>query len=40
MDEKLSPLFPVDWEAGGGGAVVTNEWCITVSSFYCPFHVL
>ena len=25
MDEKsLSPLFPV-----GGGAVVTNDWCIT-----------
>ena len=25
MDEKLlSPLFPVD-----GGAVVSNEWCIT-----------
>ena len=28
MDEKsLSPLFPV----GGGGAVVTNDWCITYS---------
>ena len=27
MDEKsLSPLFPV---RGGGGAVVTNDWCIT-----------
>ena len=27
MDEKsLSPLFPVD-----GGAVVTNDWCITYS---------
>ena len=27
MDEKsLSPLFPV---GGGGGAVVTNDWCIT-----------
>ena len=30
MDEKsLSPLFPVGgWVAGGGGAVVTNDWCI------------
>ena len=27
MDEKsLSPLFPV-----GGGAVVTNDWCIFVN---------
>ena len=27
MDEKsLSPLFPVGGD--GGGAVVTNDWCI------------
>ena len=28
MDEKLlSPLFPVGRGWGGGGAVVTNDWC-------------
>ena len=27
MDEKSSPLFSV---VGGGGAVVTNDWCIRV----------
>ena len=27
MDEKSSPLFPVGC-GGGGGAVVTNDWCI------------
>ena len=31
MDEKsLSPLFPLGWGGGEGGAVVTNDWCITV----------
>ena len=37
MDEKsLSPLFPV---GGGGGAVVTNDWCINYimhQSFVTP----
>ena len=32
IDEKsLSPLFPVDG-VGGGGAVVTNDWCIIYQS--------
>ena len=33
MDEKsLSPLFPVGGGPGGGGrgAVVTNDWCISI----------
>ena len=34
MDEKsLPPLFPV-----GGGAVVTNDWCIIVTSLEVPVY--
>ena len=43
MDEKsTSPLFPVGVSVcvcgGGGGAVVTNEWCISHSNLSSKKH--
>ena len=31
-EKSLSLLFPVECVCGGGGAVVTNDWCISIQN--------
>ena len=34
VEKSLSCYSPWGWGVGGGGAVVSNDWCITCPRFY------